>query len=463
LPYRPETAGEERSSHHCVGAASVVSVGPMGDTLSAATPADRPFGIWTASSLVVGLMIGVGIYGLPAQLAPFGWTSLAGWAVAAMGTLACVLALNGLVLARPGEHSLMAMCGAVLGEGVGVAIAWSYWVSLWCGNAVMATVIAQYGSSMVRGFQPPPLSIGVIGSAVLLVNSAVNLLGAREAGRMQVLLTGLKLIPLAAVVVMLAQLALTPGRHFAGLPLAPLHVEGIGPAVTLAFFSLLGFECAGMAAERVHDPARNVVRATLLGMAATTLVYVTACTGLVMALPRGVLEQAPAPFALLAGQVWGHWAALSVAVFAAISGLGAMNAQTLLLGEVPLGLVRAGQLPGWVAPVNRFGVAGLPLVLGNGLAIALLLGSATELGAALLAFLLKLTTVVSIFLYLGTCAATWRIGRARGWAALAILFCLAVIYGAGWEAGGLGLLLTLAGLPLYALARRIGSAQSSVP
>lgn len=435
-----------------------------------ATPAERPFGIWTASALVVGLMIGVGIYGLPAELAPYGWTGLAGWGLAAAGTLACVMALNGLLLARPGGHGLMALCGAVLGEGAGVAIAWSYWVSLWCGNAVMATVIAQYGAGLVPGYHPGTLAVGVIGSVVLALNTLVNLAGLREAGRMQVLLTALKLIPLGAVLVMLAQLVLAPhpnpgpGGALPGLPLAPFRLDGLGPAVTLAFFSLLGFECAGMAAERVRDPARNVVRATLLGMAATTLVYVTVCTGVVMAVPRGVLENAAAPFAVVARMVWGDWAALSVAVFAAISGLGAMNAQTLLLGEVPLGLVRAGQLPGWAARTNRHGVAAVPLVIGNGLAVLLLLGSATELGAELLAFLLKLTTAVSIFLYLGTAAAAWRIGAARLWAGAAILFCLAVIYGAGLEAGGLGLLLTLAGVPLYGLARRIGPpVQASVP
>lgn len=432
----------------------MVSHGFMGDTLRAATSAaDRPFGIWTASSLVVGLMIGVGIYGLPAQLAPFGWTSLAGWAVAAAGTLACVLALNGLVLARPGENSLMAMCGAVLGEPVGVAIAWSYWVSLWCGNAAMATVIAQYGSGVVGGLQLSPLGIGAIGSLVLVLNAAINLRGARDAGRLQVLLTGLKLLPLAAVLVMVAQLGLTPGHHFAGLPLAPLRADGIGPAVTLAFFSLLGFECAGMAAERVADPARNVVRATLIGTAATTLLYVTVCTGMVLALPRPVLASSSAPFALLAGQVWGPWAALPVAIFVAISALGAMNAQTLLLGEVPLGLARAGQLPGWVAPLNRHGVAGVPLMIGTGLSVGLLLGSATQFGAALLAFLFKLTTVVTILLYIGTALAALRCRVAKGWAVVSVLFCLGVIYGAGLDAGGLGLLLCAAGVPLYWLSR----------
>ena len=415
----------------------------------------RPFGIWTASSLVVGLMIGVGIYGLPGELAPFGWSAVVGWGVAALGTLACVLALNGLILARPGEPSLMAMCGAVLGEGVGVAIAWSYWTSLWCGNAAMATVIAQYGAGMIPGYHPGPFAVGAIGATVLALNTALNLVGVREAGRMQVVLTALKLLPLGAVLVMLVQLVLSPHGHFAGLPLAPLELGGIGPAVTLAFFSLLGFECAGMAAERVRDPARNVVRATLLGMAVTTALYVTVCTGIMLAVPRAELTGAAAPFVVFAGQAWGQWAALAVAAFAAISGLGAMNAQTLLLGELPLGLARAGQLPQWVAPENRYGVAGLPLVIGNGLAILLLLGSATQFGAALLAFLLKLTTVVSILLYIGTCVAVWRCGVARGWAAAAMLFCLGVIYGAGLDAGGFGLLLVAAGLPLYALVRWI--------
>lgn len=426
---------------------------------------DRPFGVWTAASLVVGLMIGVGIYGLPAQLADYGWTGVAAWIVAGAGTLACVMALTRLVAARPGESSLMAMCGSVLGEQVGVAISWSYWVSTWCGNATVATVIAQYGSGLVPGFHPTTLEIGLIGSLVLVLNSALNLAGTREAGRTQVLLTGLKLLPLAAVLVILAETALSSHERFAGLPLVPLKLGGINPAVTMAFFAMLGFECAGLVAERVRDPARNVVRATLLGMIGTALVYLVVCTGIVMAVPRAELAASNAPLALFAGHMWGAWAGMAVALFAAISGLGAMNAQTLLLGEVPLGLARAGQLPDWVAPLNRHGVAALPLVVGNGLAIVLLLGSATQLGAELLAFLLKLTTVVTIFLYIGTCLAALRIGVAKGWAIAGTVFCLWVIYGAGLDAGGLGLLLCFAGLPLYWLAMRAGPRplQSSRP
>lgn len=426
---------------------------------------DRPFGVWTAASLVVGLMIGVGIYSLPGQLADFGWTGVAAWVVAGAGTLACVMALTRLVAARPGEPSLMTMCGAVLGERIGVAISWSYWVSTWCGNAVVATVMAQYGSGLFPRFHPTTIEIGLIGSLLLALNTAINLAGAREAGRMQVLLTGLKLLPLAAVLVMLGQLVLTPASHFAGLPLAPLKIGGIGPAVTMAFFAMLGFECAGLVAERVQDPSRNVIRATLLGMTGTALVYLVVSTGIVMAMPRGELAASSAPLALFAGRMWGGWAAVAVALFAAISALGVMNAQTLLLGEVPLGLARARQLPEWIAPLNRHGVAALPLVVGNGLAILLLLGSATQLGAELLAFLLKLTTVVTIFLYIGTCLAALRMGVARGWGIVGTLFCLWVIYGAGLDAGGLGLLLTLAGLPLYWLAMRArtGAVQSSRP
>jgi APA family basic amino acid/polyamine antiporter len=348
----------------------------------------------------------------------------------------------------------MAICGSVLGEKIGVMISWSYWVSLWCGNAVAATVVAEYGAGIIPGFEPSPFQAGLIGSGVLAVISLLNLGGLREAGRTQVILTTLKILPLFAVLLMLAGLILSPHGHFSGLPLAPMRVAGLNPAVTMAFFALVGFECAGMVAERVRDPAKNIVRATLLGMVGTALVYMALCTGIIAALPRAQLVASPAPLELFAGAMWGNWAAFSVAIFAAISGLGMMNAQTLLLGELPLGLVRAKQLPRFIAPTNGKDIAALPLIIGNGLAILLLLGSATAVGADLLAFLLKLTTAVSLWLYVGTCMAALRLRLAKIWAVIGTAFCLWVLYGAGLEAGGLAIGLMLAGLPLYWLALR---------
>ncbi|MDE2410304.1 MAG: amino acid permease [Sphingomonadales bacterium] len=424
----------------------------------------RPFGIWTAASLVVGLMVGVGIYSLPAQLADFGWTGVLAWGIAGLGTLACAIPLVRLVAARPADPSLMVSCGEILGRPVGLMTCWSYWVSLWCANALVATVTVQYAASLVPGFRPQTLTVGLIGAVAIAASTLVNLAGLREAGRMQVVLTALKLLPLAAVLAMLAQLAATPQLRPGGLPLAPLRAGQVTPAVTMAFFALVGFECAALVAERVRDPARNIARATLLGMAGTTLVYLVISTGIAMALPRAQLAASTVPIEDFARVMWGPAAAAAVALFAAISGLGVINAQTLLLGELPLALARARQIPAWLAPANRRDVAAWPLLLGSLLSIALLLGSATTLGANLLAFLLKLTTAVTIFLYFAVCVAAFRLRLARGWAGLGALFCIGVLYGAGLDAGGLAIGLMLAGAPLYALALLLGpKVQPSLP
>lgn len=420
-------------------------------------PTQRPFGIWTAASLVVGLMVGVGIYSLPAQLADFGWTAVAAWVIAGLGTLACSIPLARLVSARAQEPNLMVICGQVLGRWAGLMNGWAYWVSLWCGNAFIATVVVAYAASLVPGYRPSNLAIGVLGSGLLVAICAVNLAGIREAGRAQVLLTALKLLPLAAVLVMLVQLTVSPHLHFTGLPLAPFHLARLNPAVTMAFFALLGFECAGLVAERVRDPARNIARATVFGMAGTTLVYLAVSTGIAMAVPHAALAASTVPVEDFASLMWGRGTGALVALFAAISGAGAINAQTLLMGEVPLALVRAGQLPGWIAAPNRHDVAAWPLIAGTALAVLLLLGSATALGASLMAFLLKLTTAVSIWLYIAICLAAFRLGLARVSAVLGTLFCAAVLYGAGLDVGALAIGLMLAGIPLYWLATRRAS------
>ena len=99
----------------------------------------RPFGIWTATAMVIGSMIGAGIFVLPGQLAPFGWTGVAAWIAAGLGAMALGLVIADLTRAMPEQPSLIAICGEVLGPLPGVLIGWSYWVSLWCGTAVVAT------------------------------------------------------------------------------------------------------------------------------------------------------------------------------------------------------------------------------------------------------------------------------------------------------------------------------------
>lgn len=422
---------------------------------------NRPFGIWTAAALVVGSMIGAGIFVLPGQLAPFGWTGAVAWLAAGLGAMAIALVISDLTTAMPEEPGLIAICGRVIGPLAGVLLGWSYWISLWCATAVVATTATSYLGALWPAISATPLRTALSGSVIVLAITALNLRGARAAGQFQVVTTVLKLLPLVAVVAILAGLAAQGGVQFSVDRHPPFAMGQLTPALTLAFFAILSFETASMVTERVRDPARNVVRATLIGLAATVALYVLVCMGIIMALPTEALNASSAPVAYFVERFWGSWAGSAVAVLTAVSGIGYVNSAILLQGELPLTAVRGGMLPGWIAPTNRHDVAVAPMTLGSLFSVLLMIGGATGIGAKLLDFMLRLTTAAAIWIYIGVAVSALMLGRRQMMAAVSIGFSLWVLYGAGLEAGGLGIVLILLGFPLYLATRRFSSAAAS--
>lgn len=422
---------------------------------------NRPFGIWTAAALVVGSMIGAGIFVLPGQLAPFGWTGFAAWIAAGLGAMAIALVIADLTATMPEEPGLIAICGRVIGPLAGVLLGWSYWISLWCATAVVATTAASYLGALWPGLSETPLRTALAGSLIVLSITALNLRGARAAGQFQVATTVLKLLPLIAVVVILGGLVFAGGGQFSVDRHPPFASAQLTPALTLAFFAILSFETASMVTERVRDPARNVVRATLIGLAATIVLYLVVCMGIILALPTEALAASSAPVAYFVERFWGSWAGSAVALLTAVSGIGYVNSAVLLQGELPLTAVRGGMLPGWIAPTNRHDVAVAPMALGSLFSLLLMIGGATGIGAKLLDFMLRLTTAAAIWIYIGVAVSALMLGRRQITAAISIGFSLWVLYGAGLEAGGLGIILILLGFPLYLATRRFSSAAAS--
>lgn len=421
----------------------------------------RPFGIWTAAALVVGSMIGAGIFVLPGQMAPFGWTGLFAWLAAALGAGTIALVIAELTRAMPEEPGLMAICGKVLGPLAGVVLTWSYWVSLWCATAVVATTAASYLAAVWTPLGTSPLRLALIGSAIVGGLTLLNLRGAAAAGRFQVLTTALKLMPLIAVVAILAGLLFTDPDAFKRQPLPSLEPASLTSALTLVFFAILSFEAASMVAERVRDPARNVVRATLAGLALTVTLYIVVCMGIIMVLPSAALTASTAPLALFVQQYWGNWAGGAVALLAAVSGIGFVNGAILLQGELPLTAARGGLVPASLAPTNRNDVAVLPMVIASLLSIVLMIGGASGFGTQVLDFMLRLTTASAISAYVGAGIAAIVLRKRPFVALLSIAFSLWVLYGAGLEAGSLGMALMAMGVPVYFAARSFSSAKSS--
>jgi APA family basic amino acid/polyamine antiporter len=423
------------------------------------TTDQRPFGFWTATALVIGGMIGSGIFVLPAQLAPYGWTGIGAWIAAVGGALVLAWVISRLVVAMPESTGVVAMCGDGLGPLPGVLLGWSYWVGVFSANAFISLTAIRY-----LGVFWPPLVSGalplVTGAAVLIaLLTLLNLRGAPAAGRFQVVTTLLKLLPLVAVVAILAGLALKGGGQFTASPHPAFDWGMLTPGVGLAFFAVVGFESAGVAAERMRDPARNVVRATMFGVSLTGLLYLLVSTGIAFALPVDVVSGANAPMALFVETFWGPAAGMAIAAFAAIAAIGCLNGWVLIQGELPLGMARAGLLPRWMARTSSRDVPVTALLLGSGLAILLVLSNADTTTAKLYDFILRLTTAATLWLYVGICLTALVKRVATPMAALGLVFAGWTLWGTGLEALGWSLVLMLTALPLYFLRGAVASEQ----
>lgn len=401
-------------------------------------------------------MIGSGIFVLPAQLAPYGWTSLPAWVAAIGGALLLAYVLSKLAAAHPEATGTVAIVGAELGPLPGVLVGWAFWVSVWSAIAIIAVTAVRYLATFMPGLAATPAALALWSTALVWLVTLFNLLGARAAGGFQVVTTLLKLLPLVAVVAIVAGFVAAGGERFTAYPHAAFAPSGLTTAMTLAFYALVGFEGASIVAARVREPGRNILRATMLGTALTGLLYIIVCSGIVLAMPQDVIAAAPAPVALFVETFFGRSAGLAVAAFAVIAAVGCLNGWVLIQGELPLGMARAGLLPRWLTATNGNDVSTRLLCLGSSCATILILSSAagSEGLGGLLDFMLNLTAATSLLLYSGACLAALKVGTPRFAAIAGLAFCTWALWGSG-TAALLAVALMLTAVPLYWLRPRV--------
>ena len=428
-------------------------------------PRVQKLGFWMATALVVGNIIGSGVYLLPASLAPYGRNGLLGWLFTATGALLLAAVFAALGRAFPRDGGPYVFTRAAFGELAGFVVAWGYWVSVWVGNAAIATGAVSYTSAFAPWIARVPGASALVTVAVVWLLTLVNCWGVRAAGWVQAVTTVLKLLPLVAV-------ALVGGFYVRSESLAsfvqvPLTLDGVTAAATLALWALLGFESATVPADKVHDPARTVPRATMLGTVVTALVGMVACCTVLLVVPAAQLAVSNAPFADAARIFWGERSATIVAVFAAISAYGALNGWILLQGELPFAMARDGVFPRVFARESPRHTPVVALVTTSTLVTLLVLANFQGSMAQVFTFMILLATSANLVAYLVCSLALLvlmrrgALGEARrGTPGLAVagvlgaLYSLWAIAGAGREATLWGAVLLLAALPVYALMKR---------
>jgi len=424
-------------------------------------PAASRLGSAMSAAMVVGTMIGSGIYLLPTTLAPFGPNLVLAFAITIAGTMCLAVAFARLAARLPGGPFVYVR--TAFGDTPAFLTLWSYLISQWTGVAAVAVAVAG-----AIGFVIPAAGSGVgltiVALGTIAILTLVNLTGARSAGWVQLGTTLIKIIPLFAVVLLVA-IRLGSGQPVEPLSPVPITLAGIAAAAALMLFSLTGFESATVVANVTEDSTSTVPRATILGTGFTGLVYLAATVAALFLLPSAIAANSSAPFADAISPILGTGAGALVAVIAAISAFGTCNALLLLSAEVGRSLASANDLPPLFRRTNAAGAPTGPLLVGAGVATLLVLASSSESFVTVYTFIALVSTVASLVLYAVCAAAALKLRAMGRWAIvalIALLYALAMFVGAGKEATLWGLGLALAGLPIRWLSRRISS-RATIP
>ena len=427
-------------------------------TLAADTQSHpRGLGPWMALALVVGNLIGSGVYLLPATLAPLGANQMIGWVITSSAALSMAYVFARLGARSPVAGGPYGYAQAAFGPFAGFITAWSYWILLWAGNGAIAVAVVSNLSLVIPviGHVPGLPAVLAVGCVWLL--TAVNIMGVRKAGDVSLITAVIKVVPLFAVIVLAAVLWLG-GTHPVVQPPVALTSGSIATAAALCFWAFLGIESATVPADKVENASRVVPMATLGGTILAGTVFLGISAAFLGYMPIGEAAASPAPVASFLGRHFGAGVAGAVAVFAAISAFGTLNGFIMLQGEMPWAMARGGVFPQWFAVESR---AGTP-VRGH-IVSSLLLSAVTLLNFGrgmgdLFQFIASVSLAAGMLTYAMAMLAGIKLLRGERLIIVPALFGAVysgwATWGLGFQAMGYGALLLAAGLPIYAIVRR---------
>ncbi len=448
----------------------------------------RGLGLFDATTLIVGSVIGSGIFVAPSIMAGYVQSPamlLGLWALGGVLSLFGAIAYAELAAAMPRAGGQYVFLSRAFGPLSGFLYGWTFLFAINTGFiAAVAVAFAKYvgvflpavGEGTVLFTLGRPFSSAqAVALVVVLVLTWINVTGLRMGALVQNAFTVAKV----AAVAVLFLLAFALGRGSAANFSSPGGALALGPqgvalglfaavavAMSKALFAYDAWNSATFAAEEVKDPERNLVRSLLLGTLAVTVIYCSAVAVYLYMVPVGEMAaiRDNRIGAEAAQRMLGPTGEAFIAVAILISSFGCVNGLVLSGARVVYAMARDGLFfPSGAAihPVYRTPAHAL-VIQGVVAGILTLTGTYSDL-LTLTAFsslLFNTLTVVGLFVLRRTSPEMPRPYRAWGYPVLPLLYILVSIFFLFFilkgdpRNSGMGLLLTALGIPAYLYWRR---------
>lgn len=430
----------------------------------------------TLAALVVGSMVGAGVYSLPARFGTAAGVLAAAiaWAIAGAGVLMLALIFQALAVRKPElDAGVFAYAKAAFGDYVGFNSAFGYWATACTGNAfywvfVMST-LGKLWPSLGHG---DTIVAALASSAGIWIFTLLVARGVRNATTVNRIVTIAKIVPIV-VFALLLLIFLDTDVLRANLAGGSQHPAGdlfaqVRGTMIVTVFVFIGVEGASVYS-RYARRRQHVGRATVLGFLAVLCMYASVTLLSYGVLPREELGELRQPsMAPILAEVVGSWGSYFISGAVIVSVLGAYLSWTLMAAEVLFVPARSGDMPRLLRRQSRSQTP-ISALLVSSLMVQLLI-IVTLLSEDALNFLLDLCTSLALIPYLLTAGYALKLavtgetfaGRDPGRARLLIIAALGAAYTVFMIlAAGLTFLLVSAiiyapGSVLYILARREG-------
>jgi APA family basic amino acid/polyamine antiporter len=348
-----------------------------------------------------------------------------------------------------------------LGDFAGFLVAWGYLVSVCCANAAIAVSFVSALSTFIPALATHSQLAIATGFAVIWLLTWINSLGILTSGKVQLVMTILKIIPILAIGIV--------GLFFIHIQnFIPFNNSGtstlaaITATTTFTFYAFLGIECATIPSGSVVNPEKNIPKATIYGTLIATFIYISSTVSIMGMIPSSQLQQSVTPFADAAVLLWGEASKYWVSAGVAIAAMGALNGFILIQGQLPYALAKDKLFPAVFAKTNNKGVPAIGMAISSVFISLIMSMNYTKGLAAQFKFLILLSTLTVLIPYLFSTAAyliirfqysfksAFQKAMAIALALSAFLFSMWIVIGSGQEVVYWGFLLSMSSVPIYA-------------
>jgi amino acid transporter len=333
--------------------------------------------------IIVGIIIGTGIYQSSPDVAacvPGPWWLVGVWVAGGLASFIGALCYAELATAYPREGGDYVYLTRAFGRPVGFLFAWAQlWVVRPGSVGAWAFIFAAYANEILPlGDGAATLIVWAAGAIVVL--TVINILGVRAGKWTQNVLTIIKVLGLAAIVIV--GLAVSPPPDAAAgaastVPAAagPFNWMGLYLALIFVLYTYGGWNEMAYVGAEVRDPSRNILRSLMLGTAAVTLIYVLVTLAFMHALGFEGLGASKAVAADVLRRGLGPWGGRAISLLICLSALGAINGMVFTGARITYAMGTEHRLYAWLGRWNaRRGTPIVSLVAQAAVTLALVVG-----------------------------------------------------------------------------------------